>query len=187
MPKWERLAQLIEAKTGVSATWMLSSPSSTDPIIDVKGRPWNASDWLDPLAGGNGKTPDLRSLLKTSPESVVRIVVRMVETQVRMETSKGTTDFVSSVITLLHNSRAFENPVFLKNLNEAFEKETPTIMGQLWPHGDQQKVLNETMLPPALKLTSLNDLDKAVETNKLKSSESAFFPPASHPESLIAD
>ena len=35
--------------------------------------------------------------------------------------------------------------------------------------------------------TSLNDLDKAEEASKLRSSELAFFSPVSHPESWLAD
>ena len=150
-PKWDRLAKLIEAKTGVSSKWMLSTPSATEPIIDVKGKPWIASERLDPLAGGDGKTPNWRSLLKTSPESVERLVIRMVKTQVRMEMSKGTTDFLVSMITLLQNSHAFENPYFLKILAEAFEKETPIIIGQIWPHCDQYKADNEAIMDPAFK------------------------------------
>jgi hypothetical protein len=162
MPKWERLAKLIETKTGVSSKWMLSMPLSTDPIIDVKGQPWNVSEWLDPLAGGGGKTPNWRSLLMTSPESVGRIVVRMVETQLRMELSKGGSDFLAGVITLLHNFHAFENPEFSKILAEAFEKETSIIMSQLWPHGDKQMADSVTSVNPGLK--SEGGKAKRVET-----------------------
>jgi hypothetical protein len=35
--------------------------------------------------------------------------------------------------------------------------------------------------------TSLNDLDKAEEASKLRSSELAVFSPVSHPESWLAD
>jgi hypothetical protein len=149
MPKWERLAKLIEAKTGVSAKWMLSSPSPTDPIIDVYGKLWLASDWLDPLAGGDGKSPNWRALLKTSPESVQRIVVRMVEAQIRLEMSTGSNDFLVSVITLLQDFHAFDNTDFLKNLTEAFENEKSVIMKQLWPHGVRQVTEAQTIWNPA--------------------------------------
>jgi len=129
-PSWARLAKLIESVTGVSSKWMLSSPSATDPIIDVKGKPWSASEHLDPLSAW-GASPDWRMLLKFSPEEAVRLIVGMVETQLRADIEKGSTDSFSNVVSLLRKFGSFENPEILNMTAEVYIKGANTIMTQL--------------------------------------------------------
>ena len=140
-PSWARLAKLIEATTGVSSKWMLSSPSATDPIIDVKGQPWSASEHLDPLSAW-GASPDWRTLLKFSPDEAVRLVVGIVETQLKSDIAKGSTDSFASVVSLLRKCGSFENPEILGRVVEFCIQGTQTILAQVvktWKtHGQER-------------------------------------------------
>ena len=129
-PSWARLAKLIETTTGVSSKWMLSSPSATDPIIDVKGQPWSASEHLDPLSAW-GASPDWRTLLKINPEEAVRLVVGMVETQLKTDIAKGSTDSFANVVSLLRKFGSFENSEILNRVAELYIKESQSILIQV--------------------------------------------------------
>jgi len=137
---WEKLAKLVESRTGVAFEWMMSSPSPTEPILDVDGKPWSAADRLDPLAGING-APNWRILLKTSPESVVRLAVIMTETRMTADfltkipsvhkPTGNTTDFFAGLLKLLETSGSFNDPRFMATIKNALNEETPVIMGRM--------------------------------------------------------
>jgi hypothetical protein len=109
---------------------MLSSPSAADPIIDVKGKPWSASEHLDPLSAW-GASPDWRTLLKFSPEEAVRLVVGMVETQLKTDIANGSTDCFASVVSLLRKFGSFENSEILNMAAEVYTKGANTMLTQL--------------------------------------------------------
>lgn len=138
-PNWEKLAKLVESKTGVGFEWMMSSPSPTEPIMDVDGKPWSAAERLDPLAGVNG-APNWRILLKTSPVSVVRLAVIMTETMMTAQyltknslghQSTDSTGFFAGLLKLLETSGAFSDSHFMATINKALNEETPVIMGRM--------------------------------------------------------
>jgi hypothetical protein len=139
--KWDRLARQIEKKTGVSAEWMLSNPSLSDPILDVRGNSWNPEEALDPLQGDDSEL-NWRLLLEINPESVVRIVVKMVETRLSLDLvmrrngtvpgSRGGNDFLRSLLRLIQESGSFADSEFVKSFTTASQEEQPILVEQMF-------------------------------------------------------
>jgi hypothetical protein len=139
--KWDRLARQIEKKTGVSAEWMLSTPDLSGPILDVRGNPWNPEEALDPLQGDDSGL-NWRLLLEINPESVVRIVVKMVETRLSLDLvmrrngttpgSRGGNDFLRSLLHLIQESGSFADSEFVKSFAIASQEEQPILVEQMF-------------------------------------------------------
>lgn len=143
-PNWEKLAKLVESKTGVSYEWMLSSPSPGEPIMGIDGKHWSPIEHLDPLAGAEG-CPNWRLLLMTSPKSLVRLAAIMAETKMAIDllpkgistnrASNDAIDFFAGFLKLLESFGAFKDTVFMDALAKAFERETPLFWEKMWPKG----------------------------------------------------
>ena len=148
-PNWEKLAKLVESKTGVSHEWMLSSPSPREPIMGVNGKPWSAIEHLDPLAGADG-CPNWRLLLMTSPKSLARLAATMAETKITIDLSLtgssttrasiDATSFFAGFLKLLESSGAFKDTVFMDAITKAFafEKQTSGFWEKMCPQGSNK-------------------------------------------------
>lgn len=102
----DKLAKLIEDKTGVSAEWILSEPKPDDPILDRNGGPWTA-DRLDPFAF----LPNLERLLAACPTRIFGIVGKMVESQMLAELhDRGEIRTLKTMLSFLQKQGFFEEP-----------------------------------------------------------------------------
>ena len=138
--KWDRLAKQIEKKTGISAEWMLSKPDPTEPILAIDGKPWNPEEAMDPLAGRDTGW-NWNMLLEVSPESVVRLATKMVETRLSLDllrkndssapVTRGGNDFLRNLVRLIDDSESFRDPEFVNEVNSFSVRETPLIMGKI--------------------------------------------------------
>ena len=139
--KWDRLARQIEKKTGVSADWMLGNPDPDSPILKADGSIWNPEEALDPLFGGRSGW-NWQLLLEANPESVVRLVTKMVETRLSLEllrrngpetpVTSGGIDFLRQLVGLIEESECFRDQRFVCEISELAEKETPRIMERVF-------------------------------------------------------
>jgi hypothetical protein len=114
MKKWDRLAEQIEEVTGVAASWMLSDPIPSEPIMGTDGKPWSPEEHLDFLGGACGI--DWRLLVKLSPQSAVNFANRLVE-------KKLTEDLLGSPKT--------PSTSFLKDLSKLLEEHGCLTRGDL--------------------------------------------------------
>lgn len=138
--KWDRLANQIEMKTGVSAEWMLSNPDPTKPILGVDGKPWRPENAMDPLEGNNTGW-NWNMLLDINPESVVRLATKMVETRLTLDllrrndasshVTRGGSDFLRRLIGLIDDSESFQDPDFVKEVTSLSIREGPLLLEKL--------------------------------------------------------
>ncbi|MGC4244625.1 MAG: hypothetical protein QM686_20835 [Herbaspirillum sp.] len=112
--KWDKLAQLVESVTGVSAKWMLEEPKPSDPIVDINGEIWDPENHMDYL-GGAGDNLDWRLLMSTSPRGVIKLATKIVELKLskdlldeNVENTEGASDFLADLAKLLAKHSCFQ-------------------------------------------------------------------------------
>ena len=99
--KWEKLASMVEKKTGVSSKWLLSNPDPQQPIMSIHNAEWNPAEALDPLGPREGM-PDWRMLVRNCSDMLPGIIAKMVEEQLRYDLREGRDRFLTNLV------RAFE-------------------------------------------------------------------------------
>ena len=110
----EKLAKMIEAKTSVSADWLLSEPGLEEPIRDISGQEWSLKR-LDIFA----TFPDLGLLYRICPSLLPRVIAKLVEAELRLNFFNGERDYSTSLLQRLHRKGSFMDNEFRHCLSSA--------------------------------------------------------------------
>lgn len=114
----EKLASKIEAKTGVSAEWLMSETDANDPIIDVRGEEWSPK-WIDVFSAH----PDLGLLYRICPSLLPRVIAKLVEAELRTDFFEGKRGPSVAILQRLFRKGAFKDNQFQKHLDYAIRED----------------------------------------------------------------
>ncbi len=117
---WVSLAKRIERKAHVSAEWLLSNPAPNEPVLDRRGRVWNPSEYLDPLAAYEGM-PAWRKLTQHAPSVIPDLVSDAIKAMLIWELSLGLEDGLASMIAVFKRHKAYKFPA-LAGMRDSHER-----------------------------------------------------------------